>query len=715
VAGPPIPEAATDVDVAKILEFISQAPPEGDGAPEVVVEPPVWGAGLLRGLERGFLRLDRLLSRALPEDLNPFLHTGAIAVTSLLIATATGIVLLLWYRPSVHMAYLSVAAMSEAPWTAGLMRSLHRYSSDACMFFALVHALRILLERRIGGARWLAWVTGVAGVGVLWFTGWTGYWLVWDERAQQVAVGTARLLDVLPIFADPMGRSFLTDSGVNSLLFFVVFFIHMLIPLVIGLLLWLHIARLARSRFLTRRLMTIWVTVSLVLLSLVYPATSAEPARMTVLPQVFSMDWWYLLPLTLTDRLGGGALWATFLVSGVVLFSVPWWMARGRARPAAVEIRKCNACQKCFNDCPYDAITMIARTDDNRKFDLQANVNPDKCVGCGICAGSCDSAGVGLEWFAVTEQRRRLAVWLKQAADAGESPHVAFVCANSAGANLEVDSQTGRCEELPGYLVLTTPCAGWMHPFGAEHSLRFGGSGTLVVTCAPGSCRYREGAQWTQLRLTGQREPMLRTDKVAAEKVRLLALDRTRGDALLREARAFQAGQPAPAVASPSRALTGLAASLLAVVLMGVMGVVSDYAYASPKVHGSELVVTFKHPGAIEENCRELSEDELARRPVHMRKGKVCDRARSDVRLRVSVDGEQRVALTIPAGGIWGDGNSVAVERIPLDPGRHRVRAEIGDTADVDEWSYVSEETLEFTEQARRVLVFDRVSGFEWH
>ena len=44
-----------------------------------------------------------------------------------------------------------------------------------------------------------------------------------------------------------MGRSFLTDSSVNSLLFFVVFFIHMLVPLALAFVLWLHITRLARA------------------------------------------------------------------------------------------------------------------------------------------------------------------------------------------------------------------------------------------------------------------------------------------------------------------------------------------------------------------------------------------------------------------------------------------------------------------------------------
>ena len=135
-------------------------------------------------------------------------------------------------------------------------------SDDVLATARAVEALGATVERlgpgewRVTGARWVAWVTGLALLGLLWVVGWLGYWLVWDQRAQQVALGSARLLDALPIFADPLGRSFLTDRSVNSLLFFVVFFVHMLLPLGMGVALWLHITRLSRPRFLPDRRMT---------------------------------------------------------------------------------------------------------------------------------------------------------------------------------------------------------------------------------------------------------------------------------------------------------------------------------------------------------------------------------------------------------------------------------------------------------------------------
>ncbi len=144
------------------------------------------------------------------------------------------------------------------------------------------------------------------------------------------------------------------------------------------------------------------------------------------------------------------------------------------------------------------------------------------------------------------------------------------------------------------------------------------------------------------------------------------------------------------------------------------LGVVSDLGYAAPSLEGSELVVSLKHPGAVSENCRVLSEAEKAKLAPHMRRDEVCERRRAAVRLRVVVDGEASVDTRYPPTGIWGDGNSIAIERIPVAPGEHAVGVTIGDTADPEEWSYADERVLGFDREARRVVTFDRLTGFVW-
>lgn len=673
--------------------------------------PPARGQRLLDLLERPFSALDRWVHRALPERLNPFTQTGAVANTAFLIACITGILLLFWYVPSVHQAYASVEGMGEQPLTAGLMRSLHRYSSDGCMLFVALHALRYLASARLGGARWLAWVTGLLALGLLWFVGWLGYWLVWDQRGQAVATGTAKLLDGLPLFAEPLSRSFLTDATVSSLLFFVVFFLHMLIPLGMGVVLWLHITRLSRPRFLANLPLTLWMLASMVALSLLWPATSAEPARMTEPAAAYTMDWWFLLPVALTDRLGTGALWALVLVGGAVLFGAPWWMFRKRAPAAQVDTPRCNACERCVADCPYGAIRMVARTDD-RRYPTQAQVDPSRCVGCGICAGSCDTAGIGLPWLRTTDVRARMDAFVDRALAAGQAPHIAFLCADSAASGLEVDPSTGTCHALPGYLCWAVPCAGWVHALTVERALRHGAGGVLVVACAEGGCAFREGALWTQLRMAGRREPPLR-GAVDGHRVRVLRLDKGQRRALQDAAGAFLEGKPIPERPRPRRVVQLAVGAILAVALTAVTAVASDFPYRRPTTEGALLVVSFKHAGATGENCRKVTEEERARMPVHMRRDQVCERGRAPVRLRVRVDGRTIHHGTYEPRGLFGDGHSIAVEHLAVQPGARWVEVALGETSNPEEWTRVFQKRLKLQEGARRVVLFERGTGFQ--
>jgi quinol-cytochrome oxidoreductase complex cytochrome b subunit/coenzyme F420-reducing hydrogenase delta subunit len=677
------------------------------------VEPELRGERILRAGDGLFQRLDRLVSRALPEELNPLAQTGAIANTSFIIACVSGVLLLIWYSTSVHHAYSSIQAMAEAPFSSGLVRSIHRYSSDACMLFVLLHSAKLFFARRFGGSRWLAWVTGIFLIGTLWFVGWLGYWLVWDARAQEVALGTARMLDVLPIFADPLSRSFLTDSTVNSLLFFVVFFLHMLIPLLMGIALWLHITRLSRSRFLTRGWMTVWVVGATLALSLLFPADAAGPARMTVTPDRFSIDWWYLMPIALTDRLSSGALWAIALIGGGVLFSLPWLLAKGRARVAEVKSDRCNACEQCVKDCPYDAIRMVPREPAGRHA-LVAQVQASKCVGCGICAGSCNSAGIGLPWFDVHDKRRHVEQLVKAAIADGTPPMIAFACGESAGAQLTIDERSGACSELPGYRVIRVPCAGWVHSLSVERLLRRGAPGVLIVGCGPGSAMYREGPKWSELRMQAEREPMLRLNKVSPDRVRVLELFRHERRELLEEAERFRRrAEPRPRSRHGGlRIATGLGlAAALSLVTWGVTRI----GYAAPGVDRTELVVSFKHPGQSAEKCREPTAEDKQKLPVHMRPKKVCERRRTDVRLRVHVDGQKAVERAYEPRGVWSDGNSIAIERIAVPEGEHDVRIEVGDTPDPTDWPHRIEQRLRFEPGHRRVVLFDKLSGFRVH
>lgn len=701
----PSPEAPDSHDSPDSHDARPGAEPP-DYRPVAQPEPPLRLAFLFRAVEKAVLVVESASRRLLPDAWNPLLHSGAVANTLLLVACATGALLLLWYSPSVHLAHASMRAM-EADFLGRLVRAAHRYSSDGCLAFAAWHALRLTSARRFTGARWLAWVTGLLAIGLLWLIGWLGYWLVWDEPARQVALGSARVLDVLPIFADPLSREFVADQTINSLLFFIVFFAHMLIPLGMGIALWLHIARLARSDFLVSKQVALTLVGLTVALSLAAPPVAAAAARMAALPGRSAIDAWYLWPLWLTDRLSGGWLLALGVGGSALAFAVPWLLAKARPRPAAIVLPRCSGCTDCARDCPYEAIRMVPRTD-GKKFALQAEVDPSRCVGCGICAGSCSGGGSTLPHFDMLLERARIERWLDQAPLA-DKPHLAFVCHDAAD-GLTVDPVTGACAQLPGYRVLQVPCAGWVQDITLDRALRKGAPGVLIGACA-GACRYREGVQWTHERLDRQRAPILPKHADRA-RIQVVETDRTQTGQLLAAAQAFRGGA---ALARPKVLPRALGAAVASALAAGVVWAGQVVPYRPPAQAGSGLVFSFRHPGRVDERCRPVSDEENARRPVHMRRPEECSRGRQPVRVRVRVDGKVVLEKGYAAPGLWGDGPSIGLERLAVAPGLRQVTLELGDAADPEEWAYTDQRAVEFVEGQVPAVVFDRGKGFVWH
>src|SRR5690606_414894 len=161
-------------------------------------------------------------------------------------------------------------------------------------------------------------------------------------------------------------RLFLADRLVPSLLFFVVFFLHMLLPLLIAVGLAMHVVRLNRVRLLPPRRLFVAFGLALAVASWLVPAPLGPRAAMAETVGHLTVDAWYLTPLALALRFQDIGLWLA--LGGVALLGagVPWILGRRFApradaegvRPSAdfqtvVEIGRCHACTQCVQDCPF--------------------------------------------------------------------------------------------------------------------------------------------------------------------------------------------------------------------------------------------------------------------------------------------------------------------------------------------------------------------------
>ncbi len=462
-------------------------------------------------LQRGFLTLEAWLDAIFGARWNPLYQLGALGFFYYWVVAVSGIYLYIFFDTGTTEAYDSVEYLTHEQWyLGGLMRSLHRYASDGMVLMMLVHMLREFAMGRFKGPRWFTWVTALPILAFVFTAGISGYWLVWDSLAQYIAIATTEWFDWLGIFGEPIARNFLTPQSLDDRFFTLLTFIHIVVPLLLLLILWIHLLRISRPQINPNRGLALGTFVMLIALSFAKPAISHAPADLASIPTVLGLDWFYLPVYPLMGLLSYGGAWALAATVATVLFLLPWLPPRWRPKPAEVHLESCNGCERCAEDCPYEAILMRPRSDD-LPFDREAVVDPDLCVACGICAGSCPTAtpfrrrsalvpGIELPDLSVQSLRERLDAAC--APLAGPARIVVFGCEHGLDRELM---------EAAGYGVVTQPCVAGVPPAFFDYALSRGlVDGVAVTGCRPGNCHFRFGVDWTEARIAGERDPYLR-------------------------------------------------------------------------------------------------------------------------------------------------------------------------------------------------------------
>jgi CDP-4-dehydro-6-deoxyglucose reductase, E3 len=278
-----------------------------------------------RGGQRAFLTVERQFNRVFGDRLNPFYCLGAIAYFLLWLVVGSGLYLYIFFQTGVNEAYSSVDQLTHGQWWfGGILRSVHRYASDALVLAMMLHLVRHYVFDHFRSFRWFSWVSGTVLLGLTYASGINGYMLPWDRTAQFVAQATAEWLDWLPVFRGVLIRNFISPEAVNDRLFSLLSFIHIGLPLAVLALLWVHTQRVPGARTSPPRPVAIGVAIALLALSLLRPALSGAAADLATSPTTIPFDWFYLPVYPLIYAWGPGATWA--LVGGLTLLFLllPW-------------------------------------------------------------------------------------------------------------------------------------------------------------------------------------------------------------------------------------------------------------------------------------------------------------------------------------------------------------------------------------------------------
>jgi len=490
------------------------------GADSSTLPPPPAAAALT-----AWRRLEQRIDRAFGAAHNPLRQLGALAMLMLVLLLVSGMWLYVALDTSASGAYSSIERLSAAPWSAGaIMRSVHRYATDAFVLLVALHGLREIVHGHWRHFRRFVWLTGCALLPLAAVSAIGGFWLNWDQLGQFSAVATAEWLDALPLFAQPLARNFITNEALSDRLFSLFLFVHLGLPLLLLFGLWFHLQRLSRAVLFPPRALAGGIVASLVVLALAQPVASQAPADLAALPIALSLDWIVLFIHPLMYATSPATTWVVAGLAFALLVALPFVPGPSPAPGAVVDAANCNGCRRCFADCPYAAITMAAHPLRGHAREI-AVVDPDLCASCGICAGACPSAtpfrsgseltgGIDMPQLTVGSLRQRLRRGI--ADSAASDPIVVFACREAADF---------ASVAAPDVVVLSLICAGQLAPSFVEYALRDGARGVLVASCREGGCEYRLGARWTAERLQSAREPHLRAH-VPRARLELVHADR---------------------------------------------------------------------------------------------------------------------------------------------------------------------------------------------
>ncbi len=188
------------------------------------------------------------------------LGLGVLSLALFLILLLTGVLLMVYYVPSVEQAYGSVKDISTVVTGGRYIRNIHRWGAHGMVAVVLFHLLRVLFTTGYTGSRRVNWVVGIVLFCTTIVFSFSGYLLPWDQLAfwavtiaSNIVASTRELTDLAGITAlfDPGGfvrRLLLGGDSVGQDALTRFYLLHVvLLPIATIVLIGVHVWRIRKS------------------------------------------------------------------------------------------------------------------------------------------------------------------------------------------------------------------------------------------------------------------------------------------------------------------------------------------------------------------------------------------------------------------------------------------------------------------------------------
>ncbi|HKX82295.1 MAG TPA: cytochrome b N-terminal domain-containing protein [Nitrososphaera sp.] len=249
---------------------------------------------------------------------SPLGFLGMLTFVIFIILGITGALLMLWYEPILDRAWDSVENINDTIPYGFHIRNIHYHASNAMVMMALLHMYYQYFSGRYKIRNEILWVTGII-LGVLTILeAFTGYDIIFSERAELAISIAASLTNSIPIMGPQMREAFFGAGFHDFVLRFYTFHVFMLPIALLGLMV-VHF-----PRFLVFDVpMVMAISGAIMLTGGVFPVGMGLPFEPEVPPGITVPEWYltglYAFLRTMYDKFVTGVAWPGLFIFALLI------------------------------------------------------------------------------------------------------------------------------------------------------------------------------------------------------------------------------------------------------------------------------------------------------------------------------------------------------------------------------------------------------------
>ena len=239
---------------------------------------------------------------------SPLGFLGMLTFVIFIILGITGALLMLWYEPILDRAWNSVQNINDTIPYGFHIRNIHYHASNAMVMMALLHMYYQYFSGRYKIRNEILWVTGII-LGVLTILeAFTGYDIIFSERAELAISIAASLTNSIPVLGPQMREAFFGAGFHDFILRFYTFHVFMLPIALLGLMIF-HF-----PRFMVFDVpMVMAISGAIIITGGVFPVGLGLPFKPETPPGITVPEWYltglYAFLRTMYDKFTTGVAW----------------------------------------------------------------------------------------------------------------------------------------------------------------------------------------------------------------------------------------------------------------------------------------------------------------------------------------------------------------------------------------------------------------------